>query len=74
MTASTTLLHHRLDRQRLLSATDAATATDAVLGDLPVWRLEDLYPSKDSDTFRSDLSKAFDMAKAFEARWKGRLA
>ncbi|MGN7293981.1 M3 family oligoendopeptidase [Rhizobium sp. SAFR-030] len=57
-----------------MSATDAATAPDAVLGDLPVWRLEDLYPSKDSDTFRSDLSKAFDMAKAFEARWKGRLA
>ncbi len=44
------------------------------LGDLPVWRLEDLYPSKTSAAFLGDLDKAAADALAFEARWKGNLA
>ncbi|MCY1666147.1 M3 family oligoendopeptidase [Rhizobium sp. SL86] len=59
------------------AATDAAglaASPDAALGALPVWRLEDLYPSADSDAFRSDLNRALDMAKAFESQWKGKLA
>jgi oligoendopeptidase F len=76
LTASSNLFHHRADRPLVPSAADAAAGSpaDAALGELPVWRLEDLYPSKDSDTFRSDLARALDMAKAFEARWKGKLA
>ncbi|HEV7304948.1 M3 family oligoendopeptidase [Ensifer sp.] len=46
----------------------------ADLGDLPSWRLEDLYPSSTSDAFLSDLKKADAGAKAFEARWKGKLS
>ena len=54
-------------------AVSAAVNTEAQLGDLPLWRLEDLYPSRDSDLFHSDLSRAADMARAFEAKWKGKL-
>ncbi|MDO1581995.1 M3 family oligoendopeptidase [Rhizobium oryzicola] len=43
------------------------------MGDLPLWRLEDLYPSRDSEAFRADLSRADEMATAFEAKWKGKL-
>lgn len=44
------------------------------LGDLPVWRLEDLYPSRTSDAFVGDLEKAAKDALAFETKWKGNLA
>jgi oligoendopeptidase F len=51
----------------------ASTATDPALGDLPVWKLEDLYPAPSSDAFRNDMDKALADAKAFEAKWKGKL-
>ncbi len=54
------------------SATDAA-ARDAGLGDLPSWKLSDLYPSGSDPAFKADLEKAENLARAFEARWKGRL-
>ncbi|OLP61168.1 oligoendopeptidase F [Xaviernesmea oryzae] len=59
-----------------LSAQDTALAKPdmAELGALPSWRLEDLYPARDSDVFKSDLAKAQADTLAFEARWKGRLA
>lgn len=44
------------------------------LGELPAWRLEDLYTSANSEPFRKDMAKAEADALAFEARWKGRLA
>ncbi len=44
------------------------------LGELPAWRLEDLYTSSNSEAFRTDMAKAEADALAFEARWKGRLA
>ena len=53
--------------------TTASAATDPALGDLPVWKLEDLYPAPTSDAFRNDMDKALADAKAFEAKWKGRL-
>lgn len=37
------------------------------------WDLSDLYPSLDSESFKHDKNKAFESAKAFEARWKGKL-
>ncbi|MDI7860527.1 M3 family oligoendopeptidase [Rhizobiaceae bacterium n13] len=49
-------------------------AADPALGELPVWRLEDLYPSAASDEFRGDLEKSDREARAFEAKWKGKLA
>jgi len=44
-----------------------------VLGDLPGWKLSDLYPSGDSAEYRGDLEKAASMAAAFEQKWKGKL-
>lgn len=44
------------------------------LGSLPSWRLEDLYPGRDSDAFKQDLARAETETLAFETRWKGRLA
>ncbi|TZG34805.1 M3 family oligoendopeptidase [Agrobacterium sp. B1(2019)] len=50
----------------------AETAGPA-LGDLPGWKLSDLYPSGDSPEYKGDLDKAESMAAAFEKKWKGRL-
>ncbi|WP_027992122.1 M3 family oligoendopeptidase [Sinorhizobium meliloti] len=55
------------------SGADQATAAPAELGELPSWRLTDLYLSPSSEEFRSDLAKADADAIAFEAKWKGKL-
>ncbi|EHK76279.1 oligoendopeptidase F [Sinorhizobium meliloti CCNWSX0020] len=55
------------------SGADQATAAPAELGELPSWRLTDLYLSPSSEEFRSDLAKAEADAIAFEAKWKGKL-
>ncbi|MFN7102004.1 MAG: M3 family oligoendopeptidase [Pseudorhizobium sp.] len=51
-----------------------AAAADPALGQLPVWKLSDLYPAKDSPAFTADMEKATALSLAFEAKWKGRLA
>ncbi len=56
------------------AAPAAAPASDAALGDLPLWNLTHLYPSQTSDVFRADLERAATDAVAFEAKWKGKLA
>ncbi|MFN7024997.1 MAG: M3 family oligoendopeptidase [Pseudorhizobium sp.] len=52
---------------------DQALATNPALGQLPVWKLSDLYTSRDSAELKADLEKAATLSKAFEERWKGRL-
>ena len=64
---------HTISEQHILKA-QAEEAADAVLIDLPEWRLEDLYPARDSDALTADLKKAMSEAEAFEGRWKGKLA
>jgi oligoendopeptidase F len=44
------------------------------LGDLPEWRLEDLYAAPDAPAFKTDLKAAADQAKAFAQDYKGKLA
>ena len=66
---SPTSLHSSLN----FSAGPAA-ATNAALGDLPAWKLSDLYPSATSTAFVSDMEKAGKAAIAFEEKWKGKLA
>ncbi|WP_409564062.1 M3 family oligoendopeptidase [Rhizobium sp. RHZ02] len=56
------------------SASSAASATDAALGELPTWKLQDLYPSATSTAFTADMEKAGRQAIAFEEKWKGKLA
>jgi oligoendopeptidase F len=58
----------------LRSAAEQAADPTADLGDLPSWRLEDLYLSPSSEAFRSDMAKAEADAIAFENKWKGKLA
>ena len=67
---SPTSLHSSLN----FSAGPAAAATNAALGDLPAWKLSDLYPSATSTAFVSDMEKAGKAAIAFEEKWKGKLA
>jgi oligoendopeptidase F len=65
------------DAQPFTAASDAAAAADThdpALGDLPVWKLSDLYAAKDAPEFKVDLERAEKEALAFEARWKGRLS
>lgn len=57
----------------LAAASAAAAAPSPELGDLPLWKLEDLYPSPTSAEFRGDLEKAAADSLAFESRWKGKL-
>ena len=58
------------------SAPDSAkeTRNNEDLGELPAWRLEDLYPDKDSDLLKGDLAAADNDAAAFRADYEGRLA
>jgi oligoendopeptidase F len=58
----------------LRSTAEQAADPTADLGDLPSWRLEDLYLSPSSEAFRSDMAKAEADAIAFENKWKGKLA
>lgn len=50
-----------------------AAAASAALGNLPTWKLSDLYPSAHSPEYTGALEQAQGMAKAFEAKWKGKL-
>ncbi|MGD9738785.1 MAG: M3 family oligoendopeptidase [Bauldia sp.] len=58
-----------------LSPETAAAATErADLGTLPEWNLNDLYPGMDSAEFKADLEKADAQTRAFEEKYKGKLA
>jgi len=46
----------------------------AKLGPLPVWRLDDLYPSRDAPEMKRDLDWAAVEAKAFRADFAGKVA
>jgi len=52
----------------------AAARTGDGLDDLPTWNLADLYEGVESPALAADLDRADADARAFEARWKGRLA
>ncbi|WP_283196231.1 M3 family oligoendopeptidase [Rhizobium sp. AN80A] len=56
------------------SVSNAGSAKAIELGDLPTWKLEDLYPSATSDAFKADMAKAEKDSLAFEAKWKGKLS
>jgi oligoendopeptidase F len=52
-----------------------ATMPDtAALGVLPEWNLDDLYKGPKDPAFAADLTRAMDWAKAFAARYQGKLA
>ncbi|HXZ15945.1 MAG TPA: oligoendopeptidase F, partial [Roseiarcus sp.] len=57
-----------------VAASQAEPSAGASLGDLPQWRLEDLYESMESARFAADLERAQSEAKAFAERWRGGLA
>lgn len=50
-----------------------AETSGPALGDLPGWKLSDLYPSGDSPEYKGDIEKAAALAAAFEDKWKGKL-
>ncbi|WP_313611983.1 M3 family oligoendopeptidase [Agrobacterium sp.] len=61
-------------RHRTFSTAAAGgQAFDPALGELPVWKLSDLYPSADSTALKQDIEKSAADAKAFEDKWKGKL-
>ncbi|HEV7436736.1 MAG TPA: M3 family metallopeptidase, partial [Pseudorhizobium sp.] len=55
------------------STAQQGAAVLPTLGDLPVWKLSDLYPSRESVEFRSDMERAATLSRDFEAKWKGKL-
>jgi oligoendopeptidase F len=58
----------------MTSSASAATPEKAVQMQLPEWDLSDLYPGRDSPELKSDLSQAAADAKAFRARYEGKVA
>lgn len=62
-----------LDRPAPQPVFSLAETSGPALGDLPGWKLSDLYPSGDLPEYKGDLEKAASMAAAFEAKWKGKL-
>ncbi len=57
-----------------LQAPATATSSAKVLGDLPEWNLDDLYPGPDSSELTQATEQARTQAQAFEAAYKGKLA
>ena len=53
---------------------NAASVVKTELGNLPEWNLNDLYPGMDSQEFKQDFDAAVPDAKAFEEKYKGKLA
>ncbi|WP_075291288.1 M3 family oligoendopeptidase [Pararhizobium arenae] len=58
----------------VFTAAAGGAQAKADLGDLPNWRLEDLYPAPTSKEYLDDLAKAEADTLTFEAKWKGKLA
>jgi oligoendopeptidase F len=57
------------------AATEPAVAQrQTTLADLPEWDLSDLYPGRDSEALKHDLSRLAGKAEAFRERYQGRLA
>ena len=46
----------------------------AVLGNLPEWKLSDLYAAPDDPAFASDIEKSAQLATEFAAKYQGKLA
>ncbi|MFC6489142.1 M3 family oligoendopeptidase [Nitratireductor sp. GCM10026969] len=68
-------MHHSASRRCQAPRTPAEGARKAPeLGDLPLWNLADLYPAIDSRELADDIARAQRDARAFEEKWKGRLA
>ncbi|KTR03256.1 oligoendopeptidase F [Aureimonas ureilytica] len=57
-----------------VSPTSSARAGEEDLGALPRWNLADLYASIDSPQIATDIERSRSRAKAFNERWRGRLA
>ncbi len=51
-----------------------ASAGAEKLDDLPVWRLDDLYPGLDSAEFAADLARTAQECRAFAETYRGKLA
>lgn len=59
---------------RIATAHAVAEGGDDASGDLPRWRLADLYPAMDSPELVDDMARAAREAEAFATAWKGALA
>src|SRR5271166_4622392 len=59
---------------RSLDAALAPSPASPDLGELPEWRLEDLYENMDSPRFATDLERAEREAKLFAETWRGTLS
>ena len=56
------------------SAETGASVGSPELGDLPVWRLDHLYPGMQAPEFAADLKRVTEEAKAFAQRYRGAVA
>ncbi|PWV97234.1 oligoendopeptidase F [Hoeflea marina] len=67
------MLRHR-PATTMSRAAAAEAGTRPTLGALPSWNLADLYPGAATPEFKRDLAASLSRSKAFESRWKGKLA
>ena len=57
-----------------MTAKQQQKQSDEALGNLPQWDLTHLYDAPDAPALTADIARADADAKAFESRWKGKLA
>jgi oligoendopeptidase F len=57
-----------------MPSASSATSSVALLGELPVWNLSDLYTSLNDPRIKADIAKVDKDAKAFEKSYKGKLS
>ena len=67
--------HHRgIGPQAFSAEAGTATSTRDELGQLPEWKLDDLYPGMESREFKADLERAQADCKTFAAEYRGKIA
>ena len=54
-------------------SSERQSAEAALIGDLPAWRLEHLYPAMDSREFADDVERGLEDARQFAATYAGKL-
>lgn len=61
-------------RGQALDGSAQTSEVEGELGDLPEWKLEDLYASPQSEAFKEDLAYCKETARKFEANYAGKLS
>jgi oligoendopeptidase F len=60
--------------EALFQPADQSNSAEKLLGNMPEWRLSDLYPGMDSPEYAADMAQVERESSAFSARFRGQLS